>query len=186
MNYMLTGTTAQLLAYGNTYENCEAVNPGYNHVRVAYGVGQATSEHAGFRFIMAAAGAMQGNRLHGCRAYDRQGFYLATDDSPWVLAGGTSATLAEKWTGFTGSYSATFKTTAGNETKNVTLTFGQTTCTWTGGLAGQINDSSSSPWVSRPAVMRYGALSNAGGQTPANVNEVFQTWGALNAGSSGF
>jgi hypothetical protein len=50
-----------------------------------------------------------------------------------VAGGATSATLTDPWTAYTGVFSLTFSTA---DVRNVTLTNGATTVTWTGGLSG--------------------------------------------------
>lgn len=47
------------------------------------------------------------------------------------IAGATSATLTDKWTAFTGTFSITF---SNGDVRTITLTNGATTMTWSGGL----------------------------------------------------
>jgi hypothetical protein len=55
-----------------------------------------------------------------------------------LIAGATSATLADKWVAYTAVYSVTF---SNGDVRNVTLTNGATTMTWSGGLSAGATDS---------------------------------------------
>lgn len=73
-------------------------------------------------------------------------------------SGATSATLNGNWGGTTGAYLVWFVETAGgaNELRSVTLTNGQTTATWTGGLGANCNATTSAA----PSTPLSGALAS--------------------------
>jgi hypothetical protein len=181
--FLLTGGEASAQGSGNSFINCEAINPGYNDVH-----NDTDSEplaHAGFTLQQSGSGGLVGSRLIGCQATDHQGFYLSGDDSPWAAADATSATMDEAWTGYTGTYPATFKTSSGNESRQVMLTTGSTNVSWTQKLVGAIVH----PFVSRPAKMQYGALCEApyfpeSGRP--NTIESFRSYGHIKAAHKGF
>jgi hypothetical protein len=155
---------------------CESWNAGYNDAHFDLGDVSSPSTyiadaHCGFQAFQEHSQGIVGLRLVDCRVMDKQGFYLLGDDpyeagSPqpmWPAAGATRATLQLPWTGYTGQYSVTFTTSEysegaspapRSETRIVTLTNGQTTCTWSGGLTNRVTH----PFVSRPALTRYGYL----------------------------
>jgi hypothetical protein len=106
------------------------------------------------------------------------------DASPaWPGPGATAATMQFPWTGYTGTYTATFSTdnnddsataasgrpegdasgdyadewhTTSKEVRIVTLTNGSTSVTWSGGLPRRITR----PFVSLPPKMQYGFLAH--------------------------
>ncbi|MGV3774040.1 MAG: hypothetical protein ACO1QB_14155 [Verrucomicrobiales bacterium] len=156
--------------------DCESWNAGYNDAH--FDIGDVSNPstyvadaHCGFQAFQEHSQGIVGLRLVGCRVIDRQGFYLLGDDPyeaggpqpMWPGAGATNATLQLPWTGYTGQYSVTFTTSEYTEgaspaprieTRTVTLTNGETTCTWSGGLMNKV----SHPFVSRPSLTRYGYL----------------------------
>jgi hypothetical protein len=163
---------------------CTALNPGYNDI--ACDGGDVDSPDyipalfTGFHVYEEHTGGIDGIRFVDCRAIDRQGFHLRGDDpwdagnptATWPGAGATTAHLQFPWTGYTGEYQVTFNTSvytegaspaARSETKTVTLTAGSTTMTWIGGL----KDAVGHPFVSRPALMRYGYIGH--GSTGARI-----------------
>ena len=142
--------------------------------------------------------------LDGCRAIDRQGFYLLGDDmydpnnpeaSPaWPGPGATSATLQFPWTGYTGTYSATFYTdnndstatpasgdaegdasddyadewhTTTKEVRTITLTNGSTSVTWDDAPTRRVTR----PFVSLPVKMQYGFLAHNEDGTAFEFNQ---------------
>ena len=169
---------------------CEAWNVGYNDAHVDIGdVSRPESyiadAHCGFQAFQEHSQGIVGLRLVNCRVIDRQGFYLLGDDPHeaggrepmWPGAGATNATLQLPWTGYSGEYLVTFTTSeysesaspaARKETRTVTLRNGETTCTWSGGLSNRV----SHPFVSRPALTRYGYLGtdNNGVRLPFDVH----------------
>lgn len=181
--YLLTGTSPHQRGIDNSFIDCEAINPGYNDV--ANDTDAEPLAHAGFTLLQDAPGGLVGSRIVNCRALDKQGFYLATDDSPWAPAGAVSATMAEAWTGYTGQYQATFTTGSGTETRSVLLTQGSTNLAWAGGLAGAIIH----PFVARPPKMQFGALCEAP-YYPAsgrpNLIEGFESVGHIKSAEKGF
>lgn len=166
------------------YIGCTALNPGYNDIACDGGDPDSPAYipalFAGFHVYEEHTGGIDGVRLVDCRTIDKQGFHLRGDDpweagnptTSWPGAGATMAYLQFSWTGYTGEYQVTFNTSvytegAGpaprSETKTVTLTAGSTTMTWSGGLTNAVGH----PFVSRPALMRYGYMGN--GSTGARI-----------------
>jgi hypothetical protein len=174
--YLVGGSNRLFKTSGVELIGCTAINPGYNDIQNDIGdVGTATYIPAaitGFLIYAPDPAGIEDVRLIGCKAVDKQGFYLLGDDpyTPggpqpmWPAAGATTATLQFPWTGYSGSYKVVFDTSdyrnpgrpvLRNETRTVTLTNGSTAIVWSGGLANDIG----SPFVKRPAMMRYGFLS---------------------------
>jgi hypothetical protein len=183
MGFMLTGQSPSIQAADNSFIGCEAINPGYNDVQ--FDTDTEALAHSGFYLMSSLPGGLVGGRIATCRAIDNQGFYLAGDDSPWAGPGATSAQMAEAWTGYSGTYPATFTTSAGVEGRTVTLTSGSTAVSWAKGLAGSITH----PFVSRPAKMQYGALCEARYSAPPgapNTIESFQSLGHTKVSAKGF
>ena len=138
---------------------CTAVNPGYNDIQNDLdGPPVVPLAHSGF-LVYRGKPYPEGIRFLECKAIDRQGFYLVGDDRPFAPAGATGATMKEAWTGYTGSYPATFSS---GESKMVTLTNGSATLSWAGGLASDVNK----PFVRMPAKMQFGFLNEVPGGAP--------------------
>lgn len=185
------GDQPGILAEDNELFGCTGINPGYNDIH--HDTDLDPSVHTALFCDGEGGGAfVAGTRAVGLKAIDKQGFYVVGDDpyylgaplgATWPGAGATTAIMTEPWTGYTGDYSATFKTTAGNETKTVTLTAGSTTITWTGGLTGDVTH----PFVSRPAAMTHGAY-NWAAYTDERPNELidFKSEGHTIAAEKGF
>jgi hypothetical protein len=187
--FLMTGRTPSYQGIDSSFIDCECINPGYNDIQFDTDVeGVGVPAYCGFYLDSSdvSVGGLIGGLVKNCRAIDKQGFYLATDDSPWAPAGSTSATMVEPWTGYTGTYpNAVFTTSAGTETRAVTLTNGSTTVSWTGGLAGYI----SHPFVSRPPAMQWGALCDApylAGSLKPNLCEGLHSVGHVKAAQKGF
>jgi hypothetical protein len=181
--YLLTGYDTKVRGSDNSFIGCDAINPGYNDIRSASDTERIV--YAGFRLLQSFPAGLIGSRLLNCRAIDKQGFYLATDDSPWAPVGARQATIAEAWTGFTGQYEATFTTSEGPEKKTVTLTAGSAVVQWRDGLAAPVVH----PFVSRPAKMRYGASCEAPYDPSArrpNTIVDFESAGHLVSAARGF
>jgi len=174
--YLIGGSNRLFKTSGVELIGCTAINPGYNDIDNDIGdVGTPTyipAAIAGFLIYAPYPAGIDDIVLTGCKAIDKQGFYLLGDDpyTPggpqpmWPAAGATAATLQFPWTGYSGSYRAIFDTSdyanlgrpvVRSEARSVTLTNGSTTMTWSGALANNIG----SPFVKRPAMMRYGFLS---------------------------
>jgi hypothetical protein len=161
---------------------CTAINPGYNDIENDLdGPPVVPLAHSGF-LVYRGKPYPEGIRFLGCKAIDRQGFYLVGDDRPFAPARSTSAKMKEAWTGYTGSYSATF---ANGETRMVTLTNGSAAVAWQGGLSANVDE----PFVKMPPKMQYGFLneipaegSNERGPTLIDCESV----GHIKAMSHGF
>ena len=188
--FLMTGQTTSYQGLDSSFIDCECINPGYNDIQFDTDVeGAGVPAYCGF-YLASLPGTNDGGLIGGlvkdCRAIDRQGFYLAGDDSPWALVGATSATMAEPWTGYSGTYpDGVFTTSAGAETRTITLTNGSTVVSWTGGLAGKITH----PFVKRPAAMQYGALCEAPyvvGSLKPNMCEGLLSVGHVKAAQKGF
>jgi hypothetical protein len=187
--FLLTGQTTSFQGIDSSFIDCECINPGYNDISFDTDVeGPGVAAYCGYYLVSTdvSVGGLIGGLVKNCRAIDKQGFYLAGDDSPWALARATSATMAEPWTGYTGTYpNAVFTTSAGTETRTVTLTNGSTTVSWTTGLTGNITH----PFVKRPAAMQWGALCDApylAGSLKPNMCEGLISQGHVVAAQKGF
>lgn len=181
--FLLTGGDANHQGVGNSFVDCVAINPGYNDV--ANDTDAEPLAHAGFTLSQGSSGGLVDSRLVGCRAVDNQGFHLKTSDSLLTAAGATSGTMDETWTGYTGTYVATFQTTRGRETRKIILTAGSAEIHWAPGLSGSVKH----PFVSRPAKMQYGALCEAPHDPRAgapNVIADFSSSGHLKVAHKGF
>lgn len=188
--FLMTGQTTSHQGVDSSFIDCECLNPGYNDIQFDTDAeGAGVPAYSGF-YLASLPGINDGGLIGGlvknCRATDKQGFYLAGDDSPWALAGATSATMAEPWTGYTGAYrNAVFTTSAGSEIRAVTLTNGSTAVSWSGGLTGNVTH----PFVKRPAAMQYGALCEAPyvpGSLKPNLCEGLLSVGHVKAAQKGF
>jgi hypothetical protein len=175
---------------------CTAINPGYNDITTDAGdpgPHYIQNAHCGWLLFANNDDGLEGVTLDACRAIDRQGFFLLGDDmydpknpeaSPaWPRPGATSATMQFAWTGYTGTYTATFSTdnndisathaagdvvgdssndyedewhTTSKEVREITLTNGSTTVTWDGPLPRRVTR----PFVSMPPKMQFGFLAH--------------------------
>jgi hypothetical protein len=124
MSGFIVGGHSNLWKYGDClFIGCTAINPGYNDIHTDAGdpgPDYKQNAHCGWLLFANNDDGLEGVTLDGCRAIDRQGFYLLGDDmfdpknpdaSPaWPGPGATSATMQFPWTGYTGTYTATFST----------------------------------------------------------------------------
>ena len=161
---------------------CTAINPGYNDIQNDLdGPPVIPFAHAGF-VVYRGKPYPEGIRFLGCKAIDRQGFYLVGDDQPFAAAGATSTTMKEAWTGYTGVYPARFSS---GESRAVTLTNGSQTLSWTEPLGADVND----PFVRMPPKMQYGFLNEVpGGGAPERAPTLLdcESIGQLKAATYGF
>jgi hypothetical protein len=206
MSGFIVGGHSDLWKHGDcTFIGCTSINAGYNDIHTDAGdVGPHYKQnaHCGWLLFANNDAGIEGVTLDGCRAIDRQGFYLLGDDmfdpenpgaSPaWPGPGATSATLQFPWTGYTGTYTATFYTdnnhlsstsgrtgadasndyedewhTTSPEVRTITLTNGSTSITWSGGLPRRVTR----PFVSMPAKMQYGFLAHKQDGTALAFNQ---------------
>lgn len=169
--FIVGGSTETYKSHNMQLFSCVSLNPGYNDIHSDAGdVGTPAyiqDAHTGFLVFAPSDAGIEGVVLDNCHAIDRQGFYLLGDDEPWAAAGATSARMQVRWTGYTGTYSATFSTAAGKVSKRVTLTNGSTAVRWSGGLPQPI----AHPFVAMPAKMQFGFMAHNEAGTALAFNE---------------
>lgn len=206
MSGFIVGGHSDLWKYGDCiFSGCTSINAGYNDIHTDAGdpgPNYKQNAHCGWLLFANNDGGIEGVTLDACRAIDRQGFYLLGDDmydpknpqaSPaWPGPGATSATMQFPWTGYTGTYTATFYTdnndssatsggtgadasndyvdewhTTSKEVRTITLTNGSTSVTWSGGLPRRLTR----PFVSLPPKMQYGFLAHKEDGTAFTFNQ---------------